>query len=142
MWSVKSLPVWASIYQGDSMDFNELKWIIELIEKLGNSKSEPSSKKMIGQYVIIRCKDAGVHAGTLESYNNGEVVLLNSRRLWQWKAKQGHSLSAVAKYGIEGKESKLPCNVNELVLFDVCEIITTTKDCKKSIEDCDEYKPK
>ena len=40
---------------------------------------------MIGKYVIVRCKDAGVHAGYLVSHHDRQCVLRKSRRLWYWK---------------------------------------------------------
>ena len=36
--------------------------------------------KMIGKYVIVRCKDAGVHDGVLEAHIGRECVLTASPR--------------------------------------------------------------
>ena len=38
--------------------------------------------KMIGKYVVVRCRDAGVHTGVLEAHDGRECVLTESRRLW------------------------------------------------------------
>jgi hypothetical protein len=51
---------------------------------------------MIGKYVIVRCRDAGVHSGILESHNGRECVLTESRRLWYWKTAKGAFLSSAA----------------------------------------------
>lgn len=91
-------------------------------------------KELIGDYVIVRCRDAGVHAGYLVDYEGRCVTLKNSRRLWYWVcAEKQHSLSGVATVGITDK-SKIPAVVSTLVLSDACEIISTTDKCRESIE--------
>lgn len=93
-----------------------------------------AKKELIGDYVIVRCRDAGVHAGYLVDYEGRNVTLKNSRRLWYWVcAEKQHSLSGVAAVGITDK-SKIPAVVSTLVLSDACEIISTTDKCQKSIE--------
>jgi len=118
----------------------------QLVEKLleillqGDSEATPSSdKEMIGDYVIVRCRDAGVHAGTLKSYEGREVVLKNSRRLWFWKcANNKHSLSGVAAEGITGN-SKITDVVTTVVLPEACEILSTSRESQRSIEDAEVY---
>lgn len=34
---------------------------------------------MVGKYVIVRCRDAGVHAGVLVDHSGREAVLTESR---------------------------------------------------------------
>jgi hypothetical protein len=51
---------------------------------------------IIGKYVIVRCRDAGVHAGILESHEGRECVINNSRRLWYWMPNSHAFLSGVA----------------------------------------------
>lgn len=81
------------------------------------------------QYVIVRSRDSGVHAGYLDKRNGDEVHLVNSRRIWSWDG--AATLSQVAKDGI--KSGKIPCAVN-LIVLGVCEIIETTDKARKSIE--------
>ena len=46
--------------------------------------------KMIGKYVIVRCRDAGVHAGVLESYNGPRMrAQLNRAACGTWKPADG-----------------------------------------------------
>lgn len=61
-------------------------------------------KKIIGQLVLVRCYYAGVWAGKLESIDEktGKVEIGEAFRLWQWQAKDGISLSAVAQNGVVG----------------------------------------
>jgi hypothetical protein len=89
------------------------------------------------EYVIIRCRNAGVHAGYLQSRDSDTLVLSNSRRLWRWWSK--FTLSGLAMSGIlKGKENecKFACVLPKLTLTtsDVCEVINCTQEAKESIE--------
>ena len=95
------------------------------------------SNGMVGKYVIVRCKNAGVHAGILESHHNRECVLSESRRLWYWKAKRSSFLSGVAKYGID-ETSKVGAPIR-IHLTESCEIIECTIDAAKSIKEAREH---
>lgn len=107
--------------------------IMKLIDKLLGGTDAGNDKEMIGEYVIVRCANSGVHAGTLKSYEGQEVVLLDSRRLWYWKCADNlHSISGVAKAGIE-KTSKIAAPVKVIVLPEACEIISTTEAAEASI---------
>jgi hypothetical protein len=85
----------------------------------------------VGQYCIIRCRDAGVWAGVVVKHNGQSVMLAVARRLWSWTAAKGHTLSAVANYGI--KDGKLPAPVDEVYLTEACELIPMTKVAEESI---------
>ena len=84
------------------------------------------------EYVICRCHEAGVHAGFLKEHDGNHAKLVKSRRLWYWKAKEGVSLSAVAKYGIK-YDIKLPNELDEIWLGDVYEVIPCTQEAMDSI---------
>jgi hypothetical protein len=83
--------------------------------------------------VIVRAKDAGVHFGTLVSYEGRTVVLENSHRLWSWKAAGGVALSGVAATSLVASESKVDALVARIVILDACEIIECTLDAAASI---------
>ena len=87
---------------------------------------------MIGKYVIVRCKDAGVHAGVLVQHAGRECVLKDSRRLWYWKPAAGKFLSAVANTGLSAN-SKVGQSVERLHLTENCEIIQCTGVAESSI---------
>lgn len=92
---------------------------------------------MIGKYVIVRCRDAGVHAGVLESHEGRECVLTEARRLWYWRVKKGPSgdfLNAVALSGLE-KGSKVSAAVPRIHLTENCEIIEAATDAETSIRE-------
>ena len=84
------------------------------------------------KYVIVRTYSAGVHAGTLESYEGKEVVLKNARRLWYWDG--AASLSQLAVDGVSKPENcKFPTEVAEILLTEAIEIIPTTIKAQESI---------
>jgi hypothetical protein len=80
----------------------------------------------IGEKVIIRSGDSGVHHGVLQSVEGRTVHLKNARRLWRWKiAGQGVSLSEVAILGVDHSGSKITMEVPDIIVMGVCEIIPT-----------------
>lgn len=114
---------------------------MQIIKALLCESDAPSEEKssgitdngMIGKYVIVRCKDAGVHAGVLESHVGREAVLNESRRLWYWKSRKGSFLSGVARDGLDS-ESKVggPIRVH---LTETCEIIECSPESEKTIRE-------
>jgi hypothetical protein len=53
---------------------------------------------MIGEFVIIRTKSAGVHFGFLRQFVGTCVVLEEARRLWRWRG--ANSLHEVSLDGV------------------------------------------
>lgn len=94
---------------------------------------------MIGMYVIVRCKDAGVHAGTLEWREGRECKLRNARRLWYWKPKRGAFLSAVAAFGLH--ESSKVGEPTNIILTENCEIIECAPAAEQSISGAPSHDP-
>ena len=74
---------------------------------------------MIGEIVIVRCRDAGVHFGRLMMYQNRMVQLSGARRIWRWEG--ANTLNEVSQTGITGGRVSEP--VPKIVLLDACEII-------------------
>jgi hypothetical protein len=89
----------------------------------------------IGQKVIIRSADSGVHHGTLHAVDGTTVHIKDSRRLWRWRiAGQGVSLSEVAILGVEHEWSKITMQVPDLIVMNVCEILPTHGVASATIE--------
>jgi small nuclear ribonucleoprotein (snRNP)-like protein len=89
----------------------------------------------IGQKVIVRSSDSGVHHGTLRAVDGTTVQLKDSRRLWHWKiAGQGVSLSEIAILGVDHKESKITMTLPDIIIMGVCEIIPTHGIASATIE--------
>ena len=103
----------------------------------GASNGDPAP----GAYVIVRCRDAGVHAGEFVSHPaDRTVVLCNSRRIWHWEG--AASLSEIAVYGAANVAAcrfgvVIPNNIS---LLDACEIIICQDAGKGMIIKCPEWR--
>lgn len=111
----------------------------ELVKQFGGENNEPESY-LLGQYVIVRSRESGVHAGFLTQRHNRLVVLKESRRLWYWKAKMEHTLSAVALHGL-GDGSKIAGVLPVVEVLDACEIIPVSKSAMVSIQEFASHDP-
>jgi len=84
-------------------------------------------------YVIVRTYSAGVFAGKIKKRKGREVVMSKARRLWYWKG--AATLSQLAMEGVKFPlECKFPCEVEEIILTEVIEILKTTLASEKSIK--------
>lgn len=90
-------------------------------------------------YVIIRTYSAGVFAGYLKEKKDNEVVLLNARRIWYWSG--ANSLSELAVHGVtKPLECKFPCEVPEVTLLGVIEILEVSEKARNSINNVPVWK--
>ena len=105
----------------------------ELAALFGGAVSVPKAHPYVGRHVVCRCYSAGVHAGELVSADGDLVILKDSRRLWQWKAKAGVALSGVAANGLSESGNKVDVVLPELFLTGVIEIIPTSTKARESI---------
>ena len=81
-------------------------------------------KVKLGNRSLVRCRNAGVHVGTLESRGDGTLVLLKANRIWRWRG--ANTLSEVAMKGVNRSEHTIiACEVPRITLTesDVCEVI-------------------
>ena len=118
----------------DDMTIGEAKKLAAMFS--GQTEEQPSP--MIGKYVIVRCRDAGVHAGVLESRSGRSCVLNNSRRLWYWKPANGACfLSGVATEGLHS-DSKVGAPIH-VELTENCEIIECSDKAALSIKEQPNY---
>jgi hypothetical protein len=118
------------------MNINELTigQAKELISMFGNQQQQSSGlSTMVGKKCIIRTYSAGVWFGIVEQKSGNEVIVTNARRMWQWWAAESISLSGVAIYGINQKESKIAPAV-ESVWLEAIELIPCTDAAIQSIE--------
>lgn len=113
----------------DDLTYRELKQIAAV---MGANTRAGVDNEMLGKYVIVRCRDAGVHAGVLAAYNDRECVLDEGRRLWYWKnVGSSCSLSGVATTGLHS-DSRVGPPVH-IHLTENCEIILCTAEAEASI---------
>lgn len=118
----------------DNLTYGEIKQIAAMF----GSTNAKTDNGMVGKYVIVRCRDAGVHAGVLESYSGRECVLAESRRLWYWKPAGGAAfLSGVAAHGLHA-DSKVGAPVR-IHLTENCEIIECSTSAEKSIREASSH---
>ena len=86
------------------------------------------------KFVIVRSRDAGVHAGTLVSNRGRTVVLKDSIRIWYWSG--AATLSELAVYGPNNPAScKFGVPVKEITLLEACEIIVCEPTGAKAIRE-------
>jgi hypothetical protein len=89
------------------------------------------------RYCIVRCRDAGVHAGFVKERNGREVTLLKTRRLWKW---HGKTLSGLANEGTTNSSyCKYSNEIPEITVLDACEIIPCSDKGMKSIQNVKEW---
>ncbi len=86
---------------------------------------------MVGQYVILRCYSAGVHAGWLVSQTGDQAILRDTRRLWSWQAKAGVALSGLAVHGL--KSGKIDTLLPMIALTGVIETIPCSDVARETI---------
>jgi len=90
--------------------------------------------EIIGKYVIVRTRYAGVFAGILSAKNGNEVAMTDARRIWYWAG--AATLSQLAIDGTsKPDECKFPAPVPMIILEDVIEIISTTSTAESSIRE-------
>lgn len=80
---------------------------------------------MIGDFCIVRCRDAGVHTGYVKEIAGRAVRLGDARRLWSWSDR--FTLNEVALTGC-GDESRISLPVEDILLLEACEVIKCTTD--------------
>ena len=112
----------------DTLTFGQVKEISGMFSK----PDESGLNEMIGKECIIRTYSAGVWFGKVDKKSGSEVILLNARRLWRWKAKESISLSAVSIFGLDYSGSKV-CHPVSSVWLDAIEIIVCSSDAINSI---------
>ena len=94
---------------------------------------------MENRYCMVRSKAAGVFAGTVEKVDGQTALLRNARRIWYWEG--AASLSQLATDGTNAPEKcRFPCEVSEVLLFEVIEIIPITEKAAASIAGVPEWR--
>ena len=84
------------------------------------------------KYCIVRSNGSGVWAGYVKSRDGSEAIILKARRIWYWDG--AASLSTLAVHGTSKPENcKFPCEVEEVTILNVLEIIPCTEEAQASI---------
>jgi len=106
-------------------------------------KSEAKSQKAVSlkgmKYVIVRTYSAGVFAGYLEKKTGQNAILKQARRLWYWDG--AASLSQLSVDGVSKPQNcKFPCEVEEVELDQVIEVLPVSKKAQDSIASVPNWK--
>ena len=88
-------------------------------------------KTLIGQMVIVRCRDAGVHIGDLVAVQGRMVDLKNARRLWSWNSDR-NTLNEISLNGVVA--GRISETVDKICLLEACEIIPVAENAKGKLE--------
>lgn len=108
--------------------------VLKFLEMIDNS-AEAKSHMMVGKYCVIRTYSAGVHVGTVESANGTEVVLKDSRRIYNWTG--AFTLSELSQNGITG--GKIAVSLPLLALTEAVEIIPCSETAEKQLKEFKAY---
>lgn len=91
------------------------------------------------QYCLVRTYSAGVFVGYLTKRKGQEGTVLKARRIWYWSG--AASLSQLAVDGTSDPANcKFPCEVSEVLLTQIIEVIPCTKKAEKSIKEVPVWK--
>lgn len=114
----------------DKLTYGEMKEIARLFYA---TRAQEEDHPAVGKFCILRCHDAGVHAGIVEKVLPGDIVMKNSRRMYQWHSK--FTLSEAAIHGIDPEKSKIAevVPLNFIRRSDACEIIPCSEVAKDTI---------
>jgi hypothetical protein len=94
---------------------------------------------VIGKYCVIRGREFGVFAGTVEAVDGDRARVKDARRLWYWDG--AASLSQLAAEGVTAPGNcKFTMPVESILLFGVIEIIPATERAQKCIREVPEWK--
>ena len=90
-------------------------------------------------YCIVRANLAGVFAGYVGERKGQEATVYNARCLWYWEG--AASLSELAMHGVaKPQQCRFPCELPEVVLTEVIEVIPATEKARNSIRGVPEWK--
>ena len=103
-----------------------------------DSRSEQAISTDGLKYCIIRCCNAGVHAGYVKERNGVEVTLLKTRRLWRWWGKTLSGLSSEGTFA--PAKCKFSDEIAEIILLDACEVIPCTVKAMESLKGVSPWK--
>lgn len=95
----------------------------------------------IGKVVLVRDNRAGIHVGTLVSFDAAikTAVLKNARKVWYWYG--AASCHGIAARGLNHEKSKVCPVVGRVTSCDVVEIIPCSKEGATSVMGAPEWKP-
>lgn len=89
---------------------------------------------MIGKFVLVRTKNAGVHCGVLMQCSTGQctvVELSQARRIWRWRG--ANSLHEMSIRGVSKDWSRISEPVDVIFIPEVIEVIPCTSEAEANL---------
>ncbi len=102
-------------------------------QQLMQTECKTINAEFINKKCIIRTYSAGVWFGLISQKEGNEIIVLNARRLWRWKAKKSITLSAIATFGIAPTGNQFTPTVDS-VWLEAIELIPCSNISIKEIE--------
>ena len=112
------------------MNINDLT--IEQTKELSALLPHSGKKELIGDYVIVRCRDAGVHAGYLVDYEGRNVTLKTPAACGTGCALKISTACLVSRQSASLTNQNTRCS--QYISAERCVKSSTTDKCQKSIE--------
>lgn len=85
---------------------------------------------MIGEFVLVRTRSAGVHHGYLVESFGTAVRLRDARRLWTWKG--AFTLNEVSQEGV-AEASRISAPVPVILLTEAIEVIPCSEKARLNL---------
>lgn len=98
----------------------------------GGPKRKRKEHHLVGQFVLIRSRDSGVHSGTLVAVSGTSVRLKDARRLWRWRG--ANTLNEVAQNGVSADFTRLSEPTPDITILGACEIQLVSAKGRPSLE--------
>ena len=107
----------------------------ELAALFGNVAGGGLAASMVGKYVIVRSRNEGINAGTVEMADDTGVVLKGARRLWYHKPAVSTEswYEGVANHGLS-KDSRASGVVTRKVIIEDYSMTECSEIARQSIE--------
>lgn len=87
---------------------------------------------LVGQFVLVRSRDSGVHIGTLVSVRRDSVRLKDARRLWRWRG--ANTLNEVSQAGVADDFTRISEPTPDITILGACEILPVSEAARPSLE--------
>ena len=117
----------------NDLTIGQAKELAALFSGAQQQQQTASLNSVIGKKCVVRTYSAGVWFGEIAEKSGNEVIIKNARRMWEWWAAEGISLSAVALHGVKRDQSKIVEPV-PTVWLEAIELIPASDKAIASIE--------
>jgi hypothetical protein len=86
---------------------------------------------MLGEFVLVRTRDAGVHCGTLQTLIDTVCTLAEARRVWRWRG--ANTLHELSLRGAAEEWTRISEPVPVIYLSQVIEVLPCSEEARKNL---------